>query len=50
MMSDNLTMASLILEPVRLVSLALSGAGSEPILDETGNAILDEKGNEIDGS
>ncbi len=44
------TMRTLILEPVYLSPEVTEDAGSEAVLDETGNFIRDEKGNVIYGA
>ena len=46
----NPTMTSPILKPVYLAPPVLEDEASEPVLDETGNTVRDEKGNEIYGT
>lgn len=43
-------MRTLILEPVYLSPEVMEDAGAEPVLDDTGNPIRDEKGNVIHGA
>ena len=49
-MNFNPTMSSLVLEPVYLTPPVLTDVASDPVLDETGNPIRDEKGGEIHGT
>lgn len=50
MSNVNPTMASVVLEQIRLTPPVLQDAAAEALLDETGNPILDEKGNAIHGT
>ncbi|MCK9362130.1 MAG: hypothetical protein M0P74_00785 [Syntrophales bacterium] len=50
MSNFNPSMASTILEPVRLTPPVLDDAAAEPILDESGNPVRDEEGNVIHGT
>ena len=49
-MNFNPTMSSLVLEPIYLVLPILADPAADPILDETGNPVRDEKGDEIHGT
>jgi len=50
MSNFNPTMASPVLEPVYLSPPLFEDVAAETVLDETGNPVRDEKGNEIHGA